>query len=244
MRTELGLAYSAGSLWTAPAETDGIVGALTRTKSESTVAAVRAILEVMEEMRESPPTEDEVSTAVDAASNGFGFNFQSPTQIVSRLMLFRARDLPDDWLERYVDRIQGVSPVDVRDVLRRHLHPERMTILLLGDPSAFDEPPEALGDVTIWEVEGLADAPPPRRDPSARVTPGRSPSNGATSISRRRGWPRFPGSEGSNEPHGIPRLASDQREALDPGSHGPRRAGSCTPKDAPTRFGPRPEVRG
>ena len=112
------MAYSAGSLWTAPAETDGIVGALTRTKSESTVAAVRAILEVMEEMRESPPTEDEVSTAVDAASNGFGFNFQSPTQIVSRLMLFRARDLPDDWLERYVDRIQGVSPVDVRDVLR------------------------------------------------------------------------------------------------------------------------------
>ena len=161
------MAYSAGSLWTAPAENDGIVGALTSTKSETTVAAVRAILEVMEEMRESPPTEEEVSTAVDAAANGFGFNFQSATQIVSRLMLFRARELPDDWLERYVERIQSVSPGDVRDVLRRHLHPERMTILLLGDPSAFDEPADVLGDVTIWQVDGLTD-PPPAQD---RVPP-------------------------------------------------------------------------
>ncbi len=167
VRTELGLAYSAGSLWTAPAENDGIVGALTSTKSETTVAAVRAILEVMEEMRESPPTEEEVSTAVDAAANGFGFNFQSATQIVSRLMLFRARELPDDWLERYVERIQSVSPGDVREVLRRHLHPERMTILLLGDPSAFDEPADVLGDVTIWQVDGLTD-PPPAQD---RVPP-------------------------------------------------------------------------
>ena len=60
------LAYSAGSFWTTPDDNDGIVGALTRTKGESTIAATRAILEVMEEMRNAPPARDEVEAAVEA----------------------------------------------------------------------------------------------------------------------------------------------------------------------------------
>ena len=166
VRTELGLSYSAGSFWTTPDDNDGIVGALTRTKSESTIAATRAILEVMEEMRNSAPARDEVEAAVEAASNGFSFNFQGAMQVVSRRVLHNARELPEDWLERYVAGVQRVSATDVHNVLRRHLDPGRMVILILGDPSRFDLPAETLGEVTIWEVEGVSDpvrpvGPPP-----------------------------------------------------------------------------------
>lgn len=157
VRTELGLSYSAGSFWTTPDDNDGIVGALTRTKSESTIAATRAILEVMEEMRNSPPARDEVEAAVEAASNGFSFNFQGAMQVVSRRVLHDARELPEDWLERYVAGVQRVSAADVHNVLRRHLDPGRMVILILGDPSRFDLPVETLGEVTTWEVEGVSD---------------------------------------------------------------------------------------
>ena len=161
VRTELGLSYSAGSFWTAPDDNDGIVGALTRTKSESTIAATRAILEVMEEMRASPPARDEVDAAVEAASNGFSFNFQGAMQVVSRRVLHDAQELPEDWLERYAAGVQRVSPADVQRVLRRHLDPDRMVILILGDPSRFDLPAETLGEVTVWEVEGISDPVPP-----------------------------------------------------------------------------------
>lgn len=157
VRTELGLSYSAGSFWTTPDDNDGIVGALTRTKSESTVAATRAILEVMEEMRSTPPARDEVEAAVEAAGNGFSFNFQGAMQVVSRRVLHEAQELPRDWLERYVAGVQRVSPADVHRVLRRHLDPDRMVILILGDPSRFDLPVETLGEVTTWEVEGISD---------------------------------------------------------------------------------------
>ena len=166
VRTELGLSYSAGSFWTTPDDNDGIVGALTRTKAESTVAATRAILEVMREMRDSPPGRDEVRAAIEAASNGFSFNFQGAMQVVSRRVLHDAQELPEDWLERYVAGVQRVSPANVRDVLRRHLDPDRMVILVLGDPSRFDLPVETLGPVTIWEVETTSPrrgSPPPRR---------------------------------------------------------------------------------
>ena len=161
VRTELGLSYSAGSFWTTPDDNDGIVGALTRTKAESTIAATQAILEVMEEMRNAPPARDEVEAAVEAASNGFSFNFQGAMQVVSRRVLHQAQELPEDWLERYIAGVQRVSAGDVHNVLRSHLHPDRMVILILGDPSRFDLPVETLGEVTTWEVEGISGPVPP-----------------------------------------------------------------------------------
>jgi zinc protease len=159
VRTEKGWAYSASSLWTTPSGYEGIVGAVTQTKSESTVAAVRLILEIMEEMRDAPPRREEVERAVNQIVNGFVFNFQEPSQILSRQMFYLSQGLPEDWLERYIEGIQKVSPRAVQRVFREHVHPKEMIILILGDPEHFDLPPEILGKVQIWEVKGVTDLP-------------------------------------------------------------------------------------
>lgn len=151
VRTEEGYAYTASSLWTAPRRGPGLVGAVTRTRSEKTVSATRLLLDVIAEMSQSEPTDDEVLRTVEDFANGFVFNFQSPAQIVSRQTLYRLIDLPEDWLERYLEKIQDVSPSDVREVFRTHVHPEEMVILIVGDPDAFEEPLEALGPVTVLE---------------------------------------------------------------------------------------------
>ncbi len=154
VRTEKGYAYSASSLWTTPSRYEGIVGAVTQTKSESTIAAIRLILETMEEMRRQPPTREEVDRAIAQIVNGFVFNFQDPSQIVSRQILYQAQGLPVDWLERYLEGIQSVRPSGVRRVVERHVHPQDMIILILGNPKAFDAPPQSLGNVTIWNGGG------------------------------------------------------------------------------------------
>jgi len=157
VRTERGYAYSASSLWTTPLKAPGLVGAVTQTRGETTISAIQLILEIMEEMRTAPPSEEEVRVAVDQAVNGFVFNFQDPAQVVSRQMLYLTRDMGADWLERYLEGIQDVLPDDVRDVFANHLRPEEMTILILGDPDTFELPPEVLGAVRIWEVEGMTE---------------------------------------------------------------------------------------
>jgi predicted Zn-dependent peptidase len=159
VRTEKGYAYSASSLWTTPYRYEGIVGALTQTKSESTIAATRLILETIQEMREIPPSEAEVDLAVQQIVNGFVFNFQDPAQIVSRQMFYLSQGLPEDWLERYLRGIQRVDPDDVRDVFRRYVNPSTMTIMILGNPDDFDAPPESLGEVRIWDI-GRSASPP------------------------------------------------------------------------------------
>ncbi len=163
LRTEKGYAYSASSLWTAPSRYEGIVGAMTQTKSESTIAATQLILETMEELREVLPGQDEVDRIVAQMVNGFVFNFQDPSQIVSRQMYYLALGLPEDWLEQYLSGIQRVDRTSIRDVFRRHLKPGDMTILIVGNPEAFDFPPEVLGEVQVWKVgDGEGAIEPPR----------------------------------------------------------------------------------
>ncbi|MCJ7628336.1 MAG: insulinase family protein, partial [Longimicrobiales bacterium] len=152
VRTEMGYAYSASSLWTTPARYEGIVGAMTQTKSGSTVAATELILEVMSEMRDRPPAQEEVDQVIAQIVNGFVFNFQDPSQIVSRQMFYLSEGLPEDYLEQFIRGIQRVDPESVRRVFSRHVHPDEMIILIVGNPDDFDLPPDVLGEVQIWEV--------------------------------------------------------------------------------------------
>ncbi len=165
VRTEEGFAYSASSLWTAPASHEGIVGAITQTRAGSTIAATRLILEVIGEMTRQAPEPDEVRTSIEEIVNGFVFNFQSPGQIVSRQLFYLAQDLPANWLERYLEGIQAVDAADVHRVMATHVDPSKMTVLILGDPERFDAPADSLdlGEPRILEIE----TPSPSSDSAA-----------------------------------------------------------------------------
>ncbi len=164
VRTREGLAYSASSLWTTPRRSDGLVGALTSTKPETTLAAARLLLAVIDSMRASPPPSAEVARQIDEASNGFAFNFRTPSQIVARSLAYRNLGLPADWLETYAEGIRRVTPTAVHKVFRDHVDPARMTILLLGDTTRFDGSASELGPVTV-----LAEPPSsPRELPRSR----------------------------------------------------------------------------
>jgi zinc protease len=147
VRTEEGLAYTAASVWGVARDHERIFGAITHTRADRTLDAVRLITETLDDARADPPTADEVALARDAIINGFVFGFGSSAQIVARQVSYLADDLPPDWMARYLDGIRRVDQRQVARVLRGHLRPDRYTILIVGDTTAFD--PSALGDYTI-----------------------------------------------------------------------------------------------
>lgn len=154
VRTEEGMAYGASSLWTTPVRYEGLVGAVTATRSDRTVEAVRLLLEILDDFRSRPPAPSEVDRAVEQIANGYVFAFQSSRQVVSRRMGDLAHGLPEDWLERYLAGIQGVGPNDVHRVSSRYIDPERMTILLVGDAEAFGPGLEEIGPVYRLSTDG------------------------------------------------------------------------------------------
>jgi zinc protease len=147
LRTEEGLAYSAASIWGAARDHERIFGAITHTKSESTLEAMRLMLETLEEARSDPPDREEVELAREAIVNGFVFGFNSPAQVVSRQVSYLAEGFPRDWLSRYLEGIRDVEMDDIADLLARRIRPGGFTVLIVGDTTAFDV--SELGPYTI-----------------------------------------------------------------------------------------------
>jgi zinc protease len=162
VRTAKGYAYSASSVWTTPRKSRGIFGAITQTKASTTVAAIRTIVDIMEEMAASPPEDFEVRDAIARTRNGFVFNFQDGAQIVSRQMAFLGQDLPLDWLSRYVTGIQEVTPESVHEVIRQNMDPAALVILVLGNPDEFEESLDSLGPVIELDIGSGESNPEPR----------------------------------------------------------------------------------
>ena len=136
-----------------PRRYDGLLGAITRTRPENTVPAIKVILETMAGLRDAPPEDDEVRTAVERVVNGFVFNFETAGQIVSRTMFYLAQDLPQDWLQRYMDGVIGVTPAAIHAAFAQHLRPDEMMILVVGDPERIGLGElERLGKITRIEV--------------------------------------------------------------------------------------------
>ena len=156
IRTREGLAYSAASIWTTPVRSDGIIAAVTQTKSETTVAAIRLIAEIFGDMASAPPEESEVRDVVAEMTNSFVFNFQSPATIVSRQMFYSSQNLPLDWLSRYLAGVQRVTPTSVHEVLRDNVPSnglDGMVILVVGDPEAFDVGLDGFGPIRILDAD-------------------------------------------------------------------------------------------
>ncbi len=144
VRTEQGLAYSVGSGYSEPAE-KGLIVAVSQTRGSQTLSAVQSILKISQDVREAPFTEKEISDAKESIRNRFVENFTSSAQIASYVMNLEFFGFPPDYLDTYTDHIAQVSREDLHRMGQTYLHPERFSILVMGDLSTFDKPISTLG---------------------------------------------------------------------------------------------------
>jgi hypothetical protein len=112
--------------------------------------------EEVKKMTESEVTDEELALAKDSYLNSFVFNFDSKSEIVSRLMMYEYFGYPADFLQKIKENVEKVTKRDVLRVAQEHLRPEKMQILAVGRPQDFDEPLSVLGkvrkiDITIPE---------------------------------------------------------------------------------------------
>jgi zinc protease len=159
VRSREGLAYSVFGAYSANYDYPGEFYVGCQTKSESTVHAIRAMLEEVKKMRESEVTDEELALAKDSFLNSFVFNFDSKGEIVNRLMTYEYYGYPPDFLQKTRENVEKVTKADVLRVAREHLQPDKVQILAVGRPDDFDEPLSTLGPVNKIDIT----IPPPKQ---------------------------------------------------------------------------------
>jgi len=152
VRTDLGLAYAVIGVWNAEYDHPGTFWIRVDTKSESTVRAIREVVQEVRRITEEPVSEEELRVAKEGILNSFVFNFDTTGEIVRRLMTYEYYGYPRDFLERFKANIEQVTAEDVLRAARTQVRPDQLVILAVGRQQDFDQPLLVLGEVSTIDI--------------------------------------------------------------------------------------------
>ena len=138
VRSDEGLAYSAGSGLSPGVWYPGRFRAAFQSKSRSVPYATSLVLGEIRKIREDGVTTEELETIKNSLVQTFPSSFASRAQSMAIFASdeYTKRD-PAYWAT-YRDRIQAVTAADVQRVAREHLVPEKMILLVVGKQAEID----------------------------------------------------------------------------------------------------------
>ena len=153
IRSDRGLAYFAGSRYDIGRRFPGIFQAQTETKAGSTVEVITLINDIITGMTKELVSEEELNQAKESIINSFIFGFARADYIVTQQARLDYYDFPAGYLENFRENIAKVSREDVLRAAKKYLHPEALTILVVGDDKKFDQPLATVGPVQEIKLE-------------------------------------------------------------------------------------------
>ena len=160
VRTRLGLAYSVGGGFGASYDHPGMFLVGAATKSDSTVATVKAVVAEIERMKTDPPSPDELRKAKDQVLNSFIFHYDSPDKTLNEQVTLAFYGYPSDFLEKYKSGIERVTAADVSRVASKYIDTSKLATVVVGNKSEMKTPLSTLGKVTVVDI---AIPPPPAK---------------------------------------------------------------------------------
>jgi zinc protease len=152
IRTRQGLAYSVGGGVGTGADHSGITRFSMGTKSGTTAAGIDALRKELNGLITGSVTPDELKRAKDAILNSFIFEFDSKEKVLSERMRYEFYGYPQDFLEKFPANIEKVTVADVDRVARKYVHPDKMAVLVVGNPKDFDRALATFGKVTSIDI--------------------------------------------------------------------------------------------
>jgi zinc protease len=133
VRTDEGLAYSAGSSYSPGVYYEGQFRAAFQSKSATASRAAQIILDEIERMRKEKVSAEELETVKNQAIEVFPRYFATASAVAETFAAdeFTGRN-PRYW-ETYRDKIKAVTVEDIQRVALKYLHPDHLLILAVGN---------------------------------------------------------------------------------------------------------------
>jgi len=103
-----------------------------------------ALIEFMKELRgirgERPITDDEMQSAKNALIQSLPARFASVGSVSNSISEIYTQDLPEDYYQSFVTRVNAVTKDDVLRVANKYIDPQHLAIVIVGDKSKIEGP--------------------------------------------------------------------------------------------------------
>ena len=136
LRAERGLTYGASADFNALKQSGDIV-AQTNTRSATTGETLRLMVDEVWKMIRDRVGDRELEGAQQYATGSFPLTIETPSQIALLVLNAVFYGLDMGQLQTYRERVSAITPEDIQRVARNYLHPDRLTVVLVGDASSF-----------------------------------------------------------------------------------------------------------
>ena len=132
IRSDEGLAYSAGSVFTIEPFRPGQFYMLFQSKNSTVALASKIALEELARIRDEPVSDEELKIAKQSLVETFPRRFESPRAVVRVYAQDTFQGRPHEYWQKWRDRIRAVTAEDVQRVAKRYLDPDGLVFLVVG----------------------------------------------------------------------------------------------------------------
>lgn len=134
VREKRGLSYSAYS-YMSPMRDKGPFVMSLQTKNETREEAIEVLQNTLQAFIDQGPSEEELAFAKNNITGNFALDIDSNADILGYTASIAFYDLPLDYLDSLLDKVEAVSVEQIRDAFQRRLQPEKMVIITTGEKS-------------------------------------------------------------------------------------------------------------
>ena len=138
LRSERGLTYGASADLHAFRDAGNIM-ADTDTRSETTGEALRLLVDEMSRLQRQRVSERELSDAQAYLTGSFPLTIETPDAIALQVLNAVVYGLDLQELQTFRERVNAVTVDDIQRVARTYLHPDRLSIVLVGDAGKIEK---------------------------------------------------------------------------------------------------------
>lgn len=153
LREDKGYTYGAYSSFTA-LRYRGDWEASTEVRTEVTGDALAELLRELKRIRDEVVPEQEFQDAKRSIIASFALSLESPSTLLGNSVVRHLYDLPDDYWERYPERIMSVTREQVREVALKYLDADRLHIVAVGDGERISDVLTSFGPVDVYDDQG------------------------------------------------------------------------------------------
>lgn len=133
VRSDEGLAYSAGSNFGLGVYYPGNFRAAFQSKNPTTSQAIDIILEEINRVRTSKVTAEELETSKNSIIEFFPRIFSTAGQVAGTFAQDEYTKRPADYWTNYRDRIRAITADEVLRVAQKYLQPDKLVVLVVGN---------------------------------------------------------------------------------------------------------------
>src|SRR5262245_56373763 len=138
----------------------GTFRATAEVRTPVTGASLKEFFYELDRIRNEPVSQKEITDAKSYLTGVFPIRLETQEGLTDQLVQIKMLNLPNDYLERYRDRVQAVTVDDIQRIAQKYVKPDEAALIVVGDgASVLEQMRPYCEDIEVYNTAGKRKTP-------------------------------------------------------------------------------------